>query len=183
MSKIGEKTIEIPKGIEVQIKDNTVNIKGKDGELSLPVPLNFSLKIEENVISLKRTEEDKKTRANHGLFRSLLKNAILGVEKPWTKSLEVVGTGYRVKLQGEDLFFEVGFSHPVIFKKISGVKFEAEDGKVILTGVDRQLVGQIAHKIKSIKKPDPYKGKGIKYEGERLKLRPGKKAKAAEGAK
>ncbi len=102
------------------------------------------------------------------------------MEKPWQKRLEVVGTGYNVKLQGEDLVFKLGYSHPVVFKKVTGIKFQVEgNNKVIIEGVDKQLVGQIAYQIKMLKKPDVYKGKGIRYEGEKLRIKPGKKAKAA----
>lgn len=113
----------------------------------------------------------------------MINNAIVGVEKPWQKRLEVVGTGFNVKVQGNDIVFKVGYSHPVVFKSVSGVTLQVEgNNKVIISGADKQLVGQVAFQIKCIRKPDVYKGKGIRYEGEVLRIKPGKKAKAAGAA-
>jgi large subunit ribosomal protein L6 len=136
--------------------------------------------MENNELIIKRSNEEKKTKSLHGLYRQLVYNGVSGVEKLWEKRLEVVGTGYNVKLQGEDLVFKLGYSHPVVFKKTPGVSYQVDGNtKVIVSGVDKQLVGQIAHKIILLKKPDVYKGKGIRYEGEKLRIKPGKKAKAA----
>src|SRR3989344_5586731 len=128
-------------------------------------------------------KELKKVKALHGLYRTLISNAMQGVVTPWQKRLEIVGTGYNAKMQGEDLALKVGYSHPIVFKKVTGIKFQVDGNNIIIiSGVDKQLVGQVAHQIKTNKKPDPYKGKGIRYEGERLKLKPGKKAKTAGAA-
>lgn len=184
MSKIGEKPINIEREIQVRIEDRRVYVKGKEGELMIPIPHTLDVVEEDAVIKVKTTSHDKKTRAMHGLIRSLLSNAIAGVMKPWEKRLQLVGTGYRVKSQGSDLVFEIGFSHPVIFRKRENITFVIEgNNKIIVRGVDKQKVGETAMKIKQIKKPDIYKGKGIRYERERLKLKPGKKAKITSGVK
>jgi len=156
-----------------------VSIKGKEGQLSIEIPKNIEVVKKNSLILIKRKSDDSKMKSLHGLVRSLIYNAILGVNKLWEKRLKVVGTGYRAKLQGDNLVLEVGYSHPVIFKKIEGISLLIEGtNKIIIKGVDKQLVGQVAYQITSIKKPDPYKGKGIQYEGEKIKLKPGKKEKA-----
>jgi large subunit ribosomal protein L6 len=178
MSKIGQKPIEIPSSVTVNINSGTVTIKGTAGIREIVVPENLTVSMEKNQILLKRANEEKNTKSIHGLFRQLLWNAVTGVEKPWEKRLEVVGTGFNVKLQGEDLVFKLGYSHPIVFKKTAGINFKVEGNtKVIIMGVDKQLVGQIAYQIKLLRKPDPYKGKGIRYEKEVLRIKPGKKAK------
>ncbi len=181
MSKIGEKQIDLPEGIKVEIKDRYVHISGKEGELKHQLPINLEVELSQKKLIVKRKKEDKKTKSLHGLYRSLIANAISGVENPWQKTLEVVGTGFTVKLKGEDLEFKLGYSHPILFRRIPGIKFQLKDNnKVLITGSDKQLVGQIAYQIKSIKQPDAYKGKGIKYEGEKVRIKPGKKAKTAQ---
>jgi len=183
MSKIGQKPIEIPSAVTVNINSHTVTIKGTAGTREIVVPENLTVSMEKNQILLKRANEEKNTKSIHGLFRQLLWNAVTGVGKPWEKRLEIVGTGFNVKLQGEDLVFKLGYSHPIIFKKTTDINFKVEGNtKVIIMGVDKQLVGQIAHQIKLLKKPDPYKGKGIRYEKEVLRIKPGKKAKTAGAA-
>jgi large subunit ribosomal protein L6 len=178
MSKIGEKPIIISTAINLIIEDNKITVKGSQGEISFIVPNELSLKKEGDNLVLQRKNNDKKTRSLHGLYRQLISNAVTGVEKVWEKKMEVVGTGYTVKLQGEDLVFKVGYSHPVVFKKQPGIKYQVEgNNKVTVSGPDKQLVGQVAYQIKIIKKPDVYKGKGIKYFGEKLRIKPGKKVK------
>ena len=185
MSKIGQKPILIPAGVtvsfeELKIKKETlVRIKGKNGEMEISVPR--VLKVEKNNGSLivTRRSETKRAKSFHGLFRSLIANAVVGVEKLWRKELEIVGTGYTVKPQGEDLVFKLGYSHLITFKKVAGIKFTIKGvNKITIEGVDKQLVGEIAYQIRSLRKPDPYKGKGIRYLGEVIKLKPGKKVKA-----
>jgi len=183
MSKIGEKIIEVPSVVNVVITDNKVSIKGPQGELSIVVPRELTLTREGNSLVLKRKGDEKKTRSAHGLFRQLISNAVVGVEKVWEKKLEVVGTGYTVEMQGEDLVFKIGYSHQVVFKKQPGIKFQVEgNNKVTVGGYDKQMVGQVAYQIKMIKKPDVYKGKGIRYLGEKLRIKPGKKVKAGPAA-
>ncbi len=180
MSKIGQKTIKVPQAVTVEITGNIVNVKGPQGAITLTVPSKIEIKKEGEVLTVTRKNDEKRTRSLHGLYRQLVYDAVTGTETPWQKRMEVVGTGYNVKLQGEDLLFKVGYSHNVIFKKVAGISFKVEgNNKVIVAGADKQLVGQVAYQIKIIKKPDAYKGKGIRYEGEQLRIKPGKKAKAA----
>lgn len=179
MSKIGNKPITVPSTVSVRYEDGIVTINGEKGEIRLELPSLILFEQNNGIIRLKRKNDTKKAKALHGLFRSLLQNAVIGVEKPWTKTLKVVGTGYKVKLKDKDLVFELGYSHPVVFKKPEGVDFFVEGSdKVRIVGCDKQKVGEIASRIRFLKKPDPYKGKGIRYEDEVLKLKPGKKAKA-----
>ena len=179
MSKIGYKEIPLPGSVQLNIENGNAIVKGTKGELSVQIPENISFDNENGTIKVKRVNEKRDVKALHGLFRSMLANAINGVENMWEKRLKIVGTGYNVKMEGEDLFFKIGYSHPVKFKKVPGVMFKTEGSNIIIvSGVDKQLVGQIAYQIKCIRKPDPYKGKGIRYENEVVRLKPGKKAKA-----
>lgn len=183
MSKIGEKPIIISKAVSLIIDGNKLTIKGPQEEMSFMVPAELTLVKEETSLVLKRKNEEKKSKSIHGLYRQLISNAVSGVEKAWEKKLEVVGTGFTVKLEGEDLVFKIGYSHPVVFKKQPGVKYHVEgSNKVTVSGIDKQLVGQVAYQIKIIKKPDVYKGKGIRYLGEKLRIKPGKKVKAGPAA-
>lgn len=180
MSKVGNNPIKVPSTVTVDLKDHHVIIKGKEGQVEFAFPKELSLKREGDILMVQRKSDNKMIKAIHGLFRSLIANGIIGVEKLWEKRLEIVGTGFNVKLQGEDLVIKVGFSHPVIFKKTEGIKYAVEgNNKIIVKGTDKQLVGQVAYQIKCIKQPDVYKGKGIRYQGEVIKLKPGKKAKMA----
>lgn len=180
MSKIGNKLIPVPSTVNVSINGSEVSVKGKEGEMKIILPISLSAVNENGFITVKRLNEKSDTKALHGLFRSIISNAVVGSETPWEKKLEVVGTGFNVKAQGEDLVFKVGYSHPVIFKKIPKVTFTVNGtNKVTLKSVDKQLVGEVAYKVKILKKPDAYKGKGIKYENEKLRIKPGKKAKTA----
>lgn len=181
MSKIGEKPIILPDEVQVEVKEHSVLVKGKEGEIEIFLSKHLSLERKDNELRIKRAKDEKKQKSLHGLYRSLIANAVSGVQKPWEKRLELIGTGYTVKLQGEDLEFKLGFSHKIMFKKVLGIKFQVEGGsKIVVTGCDKQLVGQVAYKIKNLKKPDVYKGKGILFEGEKLRIKPGKKAKTAE---
>lgn len=180
MSKIGQTPIPVSQGTTVTINDGQIAVAGKSGTLAYKIPANISVQNENGVLTVVRSREDKKTRSMHGLFRKIVANAVAGVTTLWTKNLEIVGTGFNVKMQGEDFVLKLGYSHSVTFKKVEGVKL-AVDGntKMSVSGIDRQLVGQVAHQIKIIRKPDAYKGKGIRYAGEFIKTKPGKKAKAA----
>jgi large subunit ribosomal protein L6 len=183
MSKIGEKPIKVSSAIKVEINEKKLKVAGPKGEKEIIVPDNLDVIYQDNQIVLKRKSDDKKTKALHGLYRQLISNVLMGVEKLWEKRLEIVGTGYNAKLQGEDLVLKLGYSHPVIFKKKEGVSYQVvSNNQIVVSGVDKQLVGQVAYQIKILKKPDAYKGKGIRYLGEKLRIKPGKKAKAA-GAK
>jgi len=180
MSKIGQQPIIVPGTVKVEINKNKISIQGSEGKIEIESPREIAITKEENTLLVKRASNWKKIKSLHGLYRQLVENAVIGVEKPWIKKLEIVGTGFNVKPQGEDLVFRLGYSHPVVFKKISGIKFQVEgNNKVTVSGCDKQLVGQTAYQIKILRKPDAYKGKGIRYEGEKLRIKPGKKAKAA----
>lgn len=178
MSKIGQKILTVPQTVTFTVEGNTVTVKGKLGELTVVLPQGITIeKGQDNTYSVMRRSDSKELKSLHGTFRTLIDNAIVGVEKAWEKKLEVVGTGFNVKMQGKDLVFKVGYSHPVIYKETEGVTFSVDgNNKVIISGRDKQRVGEIAHKVKMLKKPDAYKGKGIKYEGEKLRIKPGKKA-------
>lgn len=183
MSKIGNKPIQIQANAQVMISKDSIDIKGQAGELYFKIPKTLRLKQEADKLFIKAVNEEKKTKSVHGLFRQLIYNAIRGVVTPWQKKLEVIGTGYNVKLQGEDLVFRIGYSHPVFFKKKNRISFQVEgNNKVVVMGADKQIVGQVAHQIKILRPPDAYKGKGIRYEGEKIKLKPGKKVKATTAA-
>ncbi len=178
MSKIGQKALVVPQTVTLAVEGNRVSVTGKLGSLTIVLPHGITLeKGTDNTYSVLRRSESKEMKSLHGTFRTLIDNAIVGVEKAWEKRLEVVGTGFNVKMQGKDLVFKIGYSHLVVFKETEGVTF-AVDGtnKVIISGRDKQRVGEIAYKVKMLKKPDAYKGKGIKYEGEKLRIKPGKKA-------
>lgn len=180
MSKIGEKVIPVPTATQVRIDGRTVHVKGSKGEITMTVPEILSLQQDGQNLTVKRKGADKQSKAFHGLYRSIIANAVAGVETAWQKRLDVVGTGYNVKLQGQDLVFKVGYSHPIVFKYVPGLTYQVEgNNKVIVSGADKQLVGQIAFQIKLLKLPDAYKGKGIRYEGEKVRIKPGKKAKTA----
>ncbi len=180
MSKIGQKVIPVPASVQVEIAEPIVKVKSNAGELSFTLPKTINITREGDMLTVTRTSEKKDSKSLHGLYRSLIANAVNGLNKSWEKRLEVVGTGFNVKLQGEDLVFKVGYSHLVTFKKVEGIKYQVEgNNKVIIAGPDKQLVGQVAYQIRIIRKPDVYKGKGIRYEGEKIKLKAGKKAKTA----
>lgn len=176
MSKIGQKTIEVPMGVEVTISDSGVYVKGPKGELTIEIPQGIIVKLDNSTLTTTRLSETKKVKSLHGLIRSLVYNAVAGVVKPWEKHLEVHGTGYKVKMQGKNLVFDVGYSHSVTFESRPGIEYAVDKNAVTVSGINKQYVGEVANMIKAIRKPDPYKGKGIRYEGEVLRLKPGKKA-------
>jgi len=179
MSKIGYTPVTITDGVTFTVEGKKVTITGREGTLSFDIPKYLSLKQEDATVHVERSNDEAQVRAMHGLFRKLLANAVSGVMTPWEKKLEVVGTGYNAKMQGTDIILKVGYSHEVKIPIEDGVRFAVEGNNLItVSGIDRQLVGQVAHKIKSVRKPDPYKGKGLRYQGEYVRIKPGKKAKA-----
>lgn len=183
MSKIGSNPITIPNSIVIELKGNEVMVKSGSNQSVIQLPKSLKAVQKENVLIIERLNENKQSKSLHGLYRQLIYNAVTGFEKPWQKRLEVVGTGYNVKLQGTDLIFRLGYSHQVTFHKVEGITYQVEgNNKVVISGSDKQLVGQVAYKVKMLKKPDAYKGKGIRYEGEQLRIKPGKKAKTAGAA-
>ena len=180
MSRIGKSPITIPEGVTVDLKDGVVTVKGKLGELSQEVS-DIEVSIEDGVINFERSSEKKDQKSKHGLYRALIDNMIEGVSKGYTKELELVGVGYRASNQGQKLDLALGFSHNIILDLAPEVKVEtvSEKGKnpiIKLTSHDKQLVGQVAAKIRSFRKPEPYKGKGIKFVGEELRRKAGKSA-------
>ncbi len=180
MSKIGQNPITIPSAVTVDIQHTAITVKGPKGELAYELPHFLKSEITEGILTITRKNDTKKQKSFHGLFRTLVQNAVTGVETVWSKRLEIVGTGYNGKMQGQGLVLKLGYSHPVVITPIDGVTLALEGNNIIIvSGIDRQLVGQVAQRIKSNKKPDAYKGKGIRYEGEHIKLKPGKKAKTA----
>lgn len=179
MSRIGEKPLHINSNVQIAISEGNVHVKGPKGEMNVHIPAEIIVEKSDDTLKVSRKLDTKKVRALHGLIRNLIANAVKGVETPWEKVLEVVGTGFRVKKQGNGLVFDVGYSHSVPFEEVEHITFTVDGQKVTVSGVDKQKVGEVAHKIRVIRKPDAYKGKGIRYEGEVLHLKPGKKAKVA----
>ena len=180
MSRIGKSPVAIPDGITVDISDNVVTVKGKLGELTQEFS-GVTVKIDEGNVIVERTSESKEDRSKHGLYRSLINNMIEGVSKGWTKELELVGVGYRASNQGQKLDLALGFSHNIVISIAPEVKIEtvSDKGKnpiIKLTSHDKQLVGQVAAKIRSMRKPEPYKGKGIRFVGEIIRRKAGKSA-------
>ncbi len=180
MSRIGKKPISIPEGVEIKIEDNIVKVKGPKGELQTEVQPEIKIEIRDKEISVSPDKETKRTKAFWGLFRALIFNMVEGVVKGYEKRLEIQGVGYKAVMEGEDLVLNVGFSHSVKIEKVEGISLAVEKNIIIVSGIDKQLVGQIAAKIKAVKPPEPYKGKGIRYEGEYVRIKAGKKAVATE---
>ncbi len=181
MSRIGKNPVSIPQGVDVNINENVVTVKGKLGELTQTISDGITVKIEDGEIVLDRASESKDHKAQHGLMRALIFNMIEGVSKGWTKELELVGVGYRASNQGQKLDLALGFSHNIVLELAPEVKLEtiSEKGKnpiVKLTSYDKQLVGQVAAKIRGFRSPEPYKGKGVKFVGEVLRRKAGKSA-------
>jgi len=182
MSRIGKKPIEIPKDVEIKIESQKVTVKGPQGELSQKIRPEIGALIKEGKIFIYPKKETKETSALWGSTRAVLANAIKGVTKGFEKKLEIRGVGYRANLEGEDLAFQLGFSHPIKVKKPEGIKFSVEKSIINISGIDKQLVGETAAKIRRIRPPDPYKGKGVRYLGEVVRKKEGKKAAAATKA-
>jgi len=180
MSRIGKNPIIIPEGVSVEISESLITVKGKLGEISQEYS---NVEISENggILSLARKTESKEDKSKHGLFRALINNMIVGVSTGWTKELELVGVGYRASVQGQKLDLSLGFSHGIVMQIANEVKVEAVTEKgsnpiIKLTSHDKQLVGQVAAKIRSFRKPEPYKGKGIRFVGEQIRRKAGKQA-------
>ncbi len=180
MSRIGNNPVAIPEGVTVDVKDNVVTVKGKLGELTQNYD-SIEIKVEDGNVLVTRSSDSKDQKAKHGLYRSLMHNMIEGVSKGWTKELELVGVGYRASNQGQKLDLALGFSHNIVLSIAPEVKVEtvSEKGKnpiIKLTSFDKQLVGQVAAKIRGFRRPEPYKGKGIKFVGEVIRRKAGKSA-------
>ncbi|EEH64677.1 ribosomal protein L6 [Gleimia coleocanis DSM 15436] len=178
MSRIGKAPIEIPAGVEVKIDGANVTVKGPKGTLEHVIVSPITASIEEGQILVTRPDDHRDSRARHGLTRTLINNMIIGVTQGYSKGLEIVGTGYRVAAKGADLEFALGFSHPVVVKAPEGIEFKVDNQvKFSVNGIDKQLVGEVAANIRKIRKPEPYKGKGIRYAGENVRRKVGKAGK------
>ena len=182
MSRIGNTPILIPNGVTVEVSGQHILVSGSKGRLEIDVDPKVKVEVREDQVIVNRQGEDKRSMSLHGLTRSLINNMVIGVNDGWSKNLELVGVGFRAMLSGDKLSLTVGYSHPVEVIAPAGIQFEVTDNtKVRVTGFDKYLVGQIAANIKKVRVPDAYKGKGIRYQGERIKKKPGKAGKV--GAK
>jgi large subunit ribosomal protein L6 len=177
MSRIGRKPISIPTGVKVELKNGLIEVSGPKGKLSKPIPQGIKARIEGNQVRVERTSDEKKSKALHGLTRALISNMILGVTEGFSRSLEIVGVGYKAELAGKNVIkFSLGYSNPVEFSLPQGISavIEERGTRVLIQGIDKEVVGETAARIRRLRSPDSYKGKGIRYTGEMLKLKPGK---------
>ena len=187
MSRIGKQPIALPAGVEVTQQDGVVAVKGPKGALSQPIPAVLNVKVETGTLTVVRAVESTQARAQHGLIRTLIANMVKGVTEGFSKHLDISGVGYRASLQGTTLHLALGFSHPVIVEPRPGIMFETgmdtntRSPFIVVSGIDKQLVGQQAAEIRGLKKPEPYKGKGIRYRGEIIRRKAGKAGKAGGG--
>ena len=178
MSRIGKLPIDIPAGVTVSVSGRDVTVKGSKGELTLAVAEPIEVQVEENQVLVTRPNEERESRALHGLTRTLINNDIIGVSQGYSKGLEIVGTGYRVQKKGQNLELALGFSHPVTVEPPAGISFEVEgNNKITISGISKQAVGECAANIRKIRKPEPYKGKGVRYAGEQVRRKAGKAGK------
>jgi len=178
MSRVGKKPLEIPAGVTVTINGSTVTVKGPKGELTRTFHPDIAIKLEDNVLTVSRPSDEKEHRALHGTTRSLLANMVEGVSKGFEKALELVGVGYRASKQGKKLVLTVGYSHPVEIEAEEGLEIEVpSQTKIVVKGADKQRVGELAANIRAVRAPEPYKGKGIRYEGEVVRRKEGKTGK------
>ncbi len=178
MSRIGRLPIDIPAGVEVKIDGQDVAVKGPKGELSLTVANPIVVAIEEGQLLVSRPDDERASRSLHGLTRTLIANQIIGVTDGYSKGLEVVGTGYRVMSKGNSVEFALGFSHPITVDPPAGISFTVEgNNKLTVSGIDKQAVGEVAANIRKLRKPEPYKGKGVRYAGEVVRRKAGKSGK------
>ena len=178
MSRIGRLPISVPSGVEVKIDDSLVTVKGPKGEHQHQIAAPITAVLEDGVITVSRPDDERESRSLHGLTRTLINNLIVGVTDGYSKGLEIVGTGYRVTPRGKDLEFALGYSHPVPFEAPEGIEFAVEGAnKVFVKGTDKQQVGYVAAKIRALRAPEPYKGKGVRYAGEQIRRKAGKAGK------
>ncbi len=174
MSRIGKMPIEIPKDVKVDLKEDTISIKGPKGELKRTINPKVHLNIENDQIQVMVDDDSKESRSCHGLFRALVANMVKGVSQGFERALEIVGVGYRAEVAGRTATFHLGYSHPIVFELPEGIDANIDKSKITLTGIDKELIGRTAAKIRSFRKPEPYKGKGIKYVEEVIKRKAGK---------
>ncbi|WP_433783722.1 50S ribosomal protein L6 [Actinomycetospora sp. CA-101289] len=178
MSRIGKAPITVPSGVDVTVDGRNVTVKGPKGTLSHEVDEPITVSVDDGVLSVQRPDDERESRALHGLSRSLLNNLVQGVSQGYERKLEIHGVGYRVQLRGSDLEFALGFSHPVKITPPEGITFAVESPtRFSVQGIDKQLVGQVAANIRWLRRPDPYKGKGVRYAGEQIRRKVGKTGK------
>jgi large subunit ribosomal protein L6 len=178
MSRIGRLPIEIPAGVDVTIDGPTVSVKGPRGSMSHTIPAPLTAALEDGKVVVARPDDERRSKSLHGLTRTLIANQIVGVTQGYTKGLEVVGTGYRVQARGASIEFALGFSHPVLVDPPEGITFTVEgNNRLTVSGNDKQAVGEVAANIRKIRKPEPYKGKGVRYAGENVRRKAGKSGK------
>lgn len=179
MSRIGRLPITVPSGVDVTIDGANVTVKGPKGQLALAVAEPISVeRADDGTVQVTRPDDERDSRARHGLTRSLIANMVEGVTNGYTKKLEIHGTGYRVTAKGSDLEFALGYSHPILIKAPEGITFQVENPtRFSVSGIDKQLVGETAANIRKLRRPDPYKGKGVRYEGEQIRRKVGKAGK------
>ena len=178
MSRIGKLPIPVPAGVEVKIDGQSIEVKGPKGSLTHVVPAPITIVLEDNTITVSRPNDERLSRSLHGLTRTLIANNIHGVTQGFSKGLEIVGTGYRVAAKGNDLEFALGYSHPITVTPPAGISFTVEGNtKVTVNGIDKQAVGEVAANIRKLRKPEPYKGKGVRYAGEVVRRKAGKSGK------
>ena len=178
MSRIGRLPIEIPTGVDVTVTGSAVTVRGPKGELALTVASPIEVKIEDGQLLVTRPDDERESRSLHGLTRTLIANQIIGVTTGYSKGLEIVGTGYRVQAKGSSLEFALGFSHSITVEPPAGISFAVEgNNKLTVHGIDKQAVGEVAANIRKLRKPEPYKGKGIRYAGEVVRRKAGKSGK------
>ena len=182
MSRVGKTPIELPSGVEVSVANEVVSVKGPKGDLTETIDARITTTVDDGVVTLSRVDDERQTRALHGLSRALVNNMVVGVTQGYQKDLELVGVGYRAALKGNTLELQVGFSHPVTVEAPDGIEFEVpENTKVTVRGIDKQQVGQVAANVRAVRKPEPYKGKGIRYVGEHVRRKAGKAGVAGVG--
>ncbi|MDD3679454.1 MAG: 50S ribosomal protein L6 [Candidatus Shapirobacteria bacterium] len=181
MSKVGKKPILLPEGTKVILDKNRVGVEGPKGLLSLDIPDSLKISQQDGFLIVERKNDGHEAKVFHGTIRQLLANMVEGVNREWVKKLQLIGTGYVVQMKGKNLNFSLGLSHQIDFPAPEGIRFEVDGDVVGVFGIDRQLVGRVAYQIRSLRPPDAYKGKGIRYFGEEIKLKPGKAAKVGEG--
>lgn len=180
MSRVGKRPIPLPQGVQVKIEGNRITVKGPKGELSHEVPDVVQVKQVDGTLVVERTSDERFARAQHGLQRTLIANMVRGVSEGYEKVLELVGVGYRAQMEGKTLVLQVGYSHPVRVEPMPGITLAVDQDQqtrttlIIVRGIDKQMVGQQAANIRAVRPPDPYKGKGLRYRGEQLRLKPGK---------
>ncbi len=178
MSRIGRLPVSIPSGVDIKVDGQNVTVKGPKGELALTIPQPITVEQGDGALAVQRPDDERESRSLHGLTRSLINNMVLGVTEGYEKKMEIHGTGYRVAAKGSNLEFSLGFSHPVVVEAPQGISFAVENPtRFSVQGIDKQLVGEVAANIRKLRRPDPYKGKGVRYAGEQIRRKVGKAGK------